>query len=72
MEAPNRMLKQSASSLLETREAYLVERRSFPDLDVSLTTSNTFLSILEECSAVVPHVRTIESLAGQHRCSTAF
>jgi len=31
----SRMLKTFASGMRETREAYLVKRRSFPDSDVS-------------------------------------
>ncbi len=31
----SRMLKKSASGMRETREAYLVKRRSFPDSDDS-------------------------------------
>jgi len=34
------MLKKSASSVLETREAYLVKRRSFPDSDASRFTND--------------------------------
>jgi hypothetical protein len=40
------MLKKSASGGLDTREAYLVKRRSFPDSDVSRTTRTDFFSIL--------------------------
>ena len=61
------MLKQPASSVLETREAYLVKRRSFQDSDISLitfhvsqATRTACLSILEECSPVVPHMQTIK------------
>ena len=31
----NRRLKKSASGFFDTREAYLVKRRSFPDSDIS-------------------------------------
>jgi hypothetical protein len=34
------MLKNPASGVLDTREAYLVKRRSFPDLDVSRFTND--------------------------------
>ncbi len=34
------MLKQAAGSVLDTREAYLVKRRSFPDSDVSRFTND--------------------------------
>ena len=34
----SRMLRQSASGILDTSEAYLVKRCSFPDSDVSRTT----------------------------------
>jgi len=40
------MLKRPASIVLDTREAYLVNRRSFPDSDVSRTTKLALLSIL--------------------------
>ena len=36
----NRMLKKSASSVLDTREAYIVKRRLFPDSDVSRFTND--------------------------------
>jgi len=36
----SRMLKKSARGVLETREAYLVKRRSFPDSDVSRFTND--------------------------------
>jgi len=35
MKQSTRMLKKSVQRQLETREAYLVKRRSFPDSDVS-------------------------------------
>jgi hypothetical protein len=47
------MLKKSVSIVFETCEAYLVKRRSFPDSDVSRTTTEAFLSILRERSPVV-------------------
>ena len=72
MDAPNRILEQSANSVFETREAYLMEHRSFPDSNGSQTMRIAFLSIREERSPVVPHARPFESLAGQHRCSAAF
>ena len=34
------MLKKSASGVPETREAYIVKRRSFPDSDVSRFTND--------------------------------
>ena len=60
------MLKKSASSTLDTREAYLVKRRSFPDSDVSRFTND--VDGLSEHPVrgfpVVQDVRTIELLFG--------
>jgi hypothetical protein len=61
------MLKKSASSVLNIREAYLVKRRSFRTrtFHASRTTRMAFLSILEETFSSMSHARTIEVLACQ-------
>ena len=33
---------------------------------------DVFLSILRECSSLMPHLRTIEAIARQHRFSTTY
>ena len=63
-----RMLKQAASSVLDTREAYLVKRRSFPDSDVSRTTRTACLSILR---SAVPE-KFFRSLWGRNCCYHPF
>ena len=68
------MLKQSASGVIETREAYLVKRRSFPFSDVSRFTNdeNGLWGIPGKCLPVVPLVRTIEVLVCRNSFSAAF
>jgi len=56
-----------------------VKRSSFPDSNVSRftfhisrTTRTAFFNILQDCSLVVPHVRTVEVLACQNSFSAAY
>jgi hypothetical protein len=56
------MLKKPASSSYETREAYLVKRRSFPDSDVSRTTTVAFLSMYGNVLPWRAQGRTIDRL----------
>jgi hypothetical protein len=76
------MLKKSASSVLAWL-AGTVKRGSAAELrpclgqgasrraGVGLVRSLAFLSILQECFPVVPHVRTIEILVYQHSLPAA-
>jgi len=68
------MLKKSASSVLDTSEAYLVKRRSFPDSSGRFTFyvspfTNDKASLLEHPGGEFscrPHLRIIEVLAYQN------
>jgi len=65
------MLKQSASSVLGSFRPSTYPRGYASALHSLRPCWTAFLSILRECSPVMPHVRTIEVLACQQSFSAA-
>ena len=75
MDPPNRILEQSASSHRPCRATREMSEKGAAWTDwIPTSFCPSRLSSLSRSAILrgVPHVRTIESLAGQHRCSTAF